>query len=59
GCIFSGIFYGAMKYGGSKLTMVKAPSEVINIIMGCVIIFIAISHVFRALFNRFSRKGGK
>ncbi|MBQ1923271.1 MAG: ABC transporter permease, partial [Lachnospiraceae bacterium] len=59
GCIFSGLFYGAMKYGGSKLTMVKAPSEVINIIMGCVIIFIAISHVFRALFNRFSRKGGK
>lgn len=59
GCIFSGIFYGAMKYGGSKLTMVKAPSEVINIIMGCVIIFIAISHVFRALFHRFSRKGGK
>jgi simple sugar transport system permease protein len=59
GCIFSGIFYGAMKYGGSKLTMVKAPSEVINIIMGCVIIFIAISHVFKALFNRFSRKGAK
>lgn len=59
GCIFSGIFYGAMKYGGSKLTMVKAPSEVINIIMGCVIIFIAISHVFRALFKKFSRKEGK
>ena len=48
-----------MKYGGSKLTMVKAPSEVINIIMGCVIIFIAISHVFRELFKRFSRKEGK
>lgn len=59
GCIFSGLFYGAMKYGGSKLTMVKAPSEVINIIMGCVIIFIAISHVFRELFKRFSRKEGK
>ncbi len=59
GCIFSGLFYGAMKYGGSKLTMVKAPSEVINIIMGCVIIFIAISHVFKTLFKRFSRKEGK
>lgn len=52
GCIFSGIFYGAMKYGGSKLTMVGAPEEVIDIIMGCVIIFIAISGVFKELFTR-------
>lgn len=46
-CILSGIFYGAMKYGGSKLTMVNAPSEVIDIIMGCVIIFISITHVYK------------
>ncbi len=59
GCIFSGIFYGAMKYGGSKLSMVKAPSEVVNIIMGCVILFIAISQVFRMLFARFTKKEGK
>lgn len=59
GCIFSGIFYGAMKYGGSKLSMVKAPSEVVNIIMGCVILFIAISHVFRTLLARFTKKEGK
>lgn len=52
GCIFAGIFYGAMKYGGSKLTMVGAPEEVIDIIMGCVIIFIAISGVFKELFTR-------
>ena len=49
GCILSGIFYGAMKYGGSKLTMVNAPSEVIDIIMGCVIIIIAICHVVKRL----------
>lgn len=59
GCIFSGIFYGAMKYGGSKLSMVKAPSEVVDIIMGCVILFIAISQVFRILFSRFGKKEGK
>lgn len=52
GCILSGIFYGAMKYGGSKLTMVGAPEEVIDIIMGCVIIFIAISGVFKQLLTR-------
>ncbi len=56
GCIFSGIFYGAMKYGGAKLTMVGAPEEVIDIIMGCVIIFIAISQVFRALFTKMAKK---
>ena len=52
GCVFAGIFYGAMKYGGAKLTMVGAPDEVIDIIMGCVIIFIAISGVFKAIFTR-------
>lgn len=56
GCIFSGLFYGAMKYGGSKLTMVGAPAEVIDIIMGCVIIFIAISGVFRAMFMKIGKK---
>lgn len=59
GCIFSGLFYGAMKYGGSKLSIVKAPSEVVDIIMGCVILFIAISQVFKLLFARFAKKEGK
>ena len=52
GCIFSGIFYGAMKYGGTKLTLVQAPSEIVDIIMGCVIIVIAVSNVFALLRNR-------
>lgn len=59
GCIFSGLFYGAMKYGGSKLSIVKAPSEVVDIIMGCVILFIAISQIFRVLFARIGKKEGK
>ena len=33
GCIFAGLFYGAMKYGGSKLNLVGAPKEVLDIIM--------------------------
>ncbi|MGI5946704.1 MAG: ABC transporter permease [Lachnospiraceae bacterium] len=49
GCIFSGLFYGAMKYGGSKLSLINAPSEVVDIIMGTIILFIAISHVFKKL----------
>ena len=57
GCIFSGIFYGMMKYGGTKLTLINAPSEVIDIIMGVIVLFIAISHVFKYLLNK--KKGGK
>ena len=56
GCIFAGIFYGAMKYGGSKLSIIKAPSEVVDIIMGCVILFIAISQVFRILLKNLTKK---
>lgn len=52
GCIFAGLFYGAMKYGGTKLSLVNAPAEIVNIIMGTVVLFIAISHVFKKLFVR-------
>lgn len=56
GCIFSGLFYGAMKYGGTKLSLVNAPSEVVDIIMGTIIIFIAISHIFKALIRKKGQK---
>nr|WP_315100732.1 ABC transporter permease [uncultured Catonella sp.] len=56
GCIFAGLFYGAMKFGGSKLNIVQVPSQIINIIMGCVIIFIAISHIFKYLLLKFTEK---
>ena len=60
GCIFSGLFYGAMKYGGSKLSIVKAPSEVVDIIMGCVVLLIAIAHVFKIfVLNAAKKREGK
>ena len=52
GCIFSGLFYGAMKYGGLSLTLTGAPKEVMDIIMGTIVLFIAINHVFKKLLNR-------
>jgi len=58
GCIFAGLFYGAMKYGGTKLSLVHAPAEVVDIIMGTIIIFIAISHVFKGIFTSKLKKGG-
>ena len=56
-CIFAGIFYGAMKYGGGKLSLVNAPAEVVDIIMGIIILFIAISSLFRNLFLNHGKKG--
>ncbi len=50
GCIFAGLFYGAMKFGGSKLSLINAPSEIVDIIMGTIIFFIAISYVFKKFF---------
>ncbi len=52
GCIFSGIFYGAMKYGGQKLTTIGAPREVLDIIMGTIVVFIAVSHIFKSLLTK-------
>ena len=59
GVFFAGLFYGALKYGGSKLNLIGAPSEVINIIMGTVVFFIAISHVFRFVKKRKNNKKGE
>lgn len=59
GCVFAGLFYGAMKYGGTKLSLVNAPAEVVDIIMGTIIIFIAISHIFKNFFLLKASKGGK
>jgi simple sugar transport system permease protein len=56
GCIFSGLFYGAMKYGGNKLTLVNAPKEVVNIIMGTIIFFIAIALLFKRIMISVSEK---
>ena len=56
-CIFAGIFYGAMKYGGGKLSLVNAPAEVVDIIMGIIILFIAISNLFKNIFLNHGKKG--
>ena len=60
GVLFSGLFFGALKYGGGKLTTVRAPSELINIIMGCIIYFTAIATGLKQIFGQISiGKGGK
>ena len=51
GVFISGIFYGALMYGGSKLNLVGAPTQLVSVIIGTVVYFIAISVIFRYLKN--------
>ena len=51
GVFLAGLFYGALTYGGGKLTLVGAPSQVVDIIVGTVVFFIAISTIFTYVKN--------
>ena len=51
GVFVAGLFYGAMTYGGSKLNLVGAPTQVVSIIMGTIVFFIAISSIFSYVKN--------
>ena len=61
GVILSGLLFGAFKYGGTKMQAIGAPSEVVNIVVGSIVYFIALSSVFRMLYIKMrdkKRKGG-
>ena len=59
GVIFSGLLFGAFKYGGTKMQAIGAPSEVVNIVVGSIVYFIALSSVLRILFNKMMEKRKK
>ncbi|MDR0638133.1 MAG: ABC transporter permease [Spirochaetaceae bacterium] len=56
GALFAGLFYGGMKYGGSRLNIIGAPSELVNVVIGVIIYSIAIMGAFRALVQFFTAK---
>ena len=58
GVFIAGLFYGALMYGGSKLNLVGAPTQLINVIVGTVVFFIAISVIFKNL-KRFKSRAQK
>lgn len=59
GCIFAGLLFGSLIYGGQSLQYeVGAPSEIINIVIGVIVFFVALTRIIPPLVDRFS-KGGK
>ena len=64
GVIFSGLFFGSLKYAGGNLQRTMGvPSEIISIIIGTIILFTAVPLVFRIINakmrNKKSQKGNE
>lgn len=57
GAIFGGFLFGALKYGGGKMQNIGAPTEVINIVIGSIIYFIAASRMVKIIIDKM--RGGK
>lgn len=56
GSVLAGLFFGCLKYGGSKIQdAIGAPTEVIGIVVGTIILFIAMPKLIRTLLQ--FRKG--
>lgn len=50
GSVFAGFLFGGLKYGGSKIQdAIGAPTEVINIMVGTIILFIAMPKVIQLI----------
>ena len=62
GVFLSGLFFGALKYGGQSLNLIGAPTQVVDLIIGTVIFFISIATIFsyiKYLKKPNSKKGGE
>lgn len=60
GCIFAGLLFGGLLYGGQSIQSdIGAPSEVISIMIGTIIFFVALSSVIPALAGKLAKRGGK
>jgi ABC-type uncharacterized transport system permease subunit len=60
GCIFAGLLFGGLLYGAQSLQYeVGAPSEIINIVIGVIVFFMAISYILPKLVNKFAKRGEK
>jgi len=60
GSLWAGVFFGALKYGGTKLQpLMGAPFEIINIMMGVIVFFVAMPKIIPYIISIFEKKGDK
>lgn len=59
GCIFSGLLFGGLLYGGQSIQYeIGAPSEIINIMIGTIVFFVALTKILPALAEHLAKRGG-
>ena len=57
GCIFSGLFFGAFKYGGSVMqSRIGVPGEIIDIVIGVIMFFASMTAIFKILAGYISKR---
>lgn len=58
GCLFAGLLFGGFLYGGQTLqSEVGAPSEIINIMLGTIVFFVALSRIAVILAEKIEKRG--
>ena len=57
GCIFTALLLSALQFGGSTIQMnLGAPSEVVNIMIGVIVFFVAVASMFTMISERIKRR---
>ena len=60
GCVFAGLLFGGLLYGGQSVQQdVGAPTEIINIMIGTIVFFVALTRVVPMLADRLEKRGAK
>lgn len=58
GCIFAGLLFGGLLYGGQSVQAnVGAPSEIISIMIGTIVFFVALTNVVPILADKLEKRG--
>lgn len=59
GAIFAGLLFGSIQYGGTKIQpALGAPTEVINIMIGTIVFFVAMPKLIKIVIAAYKRKRG-
>ena len=60
GCIFAGLLFGALLYGGQSIQyVVGAPSEIISILIGTIVFLIALKDMVPVFIDKMGKRGVK
>lgn len=58
GCIFGGLLYGGLLYGGQSVqSAIGAPSEIISIMIGTIVFFIALTKMIPVMADKLLKRG--